>query len=164
MRLLVNGSGVSELEAINPIQEVGALYIGITLYSALPRLFDYNPHIFHTTMLPSHPLSEKALFAASHTPLAPFPILPTKSSSSMFVLSHHPGSSHAHILQGTADKTVPYKYTSKIQALVPQAKLVTITDGSHDITVTHAKEVNAALLHFLSGGLASNIDAGYLNA
>lgn len=159
MRLLVNGSSVSELKAINPIQEVRALYIGITSYSALPRSLDYNPHIFHTTMLLSHPLSEKALFVASHTPLARFPILPTKSFSSMSVLSCRPGSSHAHILQGTADKTVPYKYTSKIQALVPQAKLVTIADGGHDITVTHAKEVNSALLHFLSGGLASNIDA-----
>jgi pimeloyl-ACP methyl ester carboxylesterase len=58
------------------------------------------------------------------------------------------------LIHGTADKTVPYKYASKIQALVPQAKLVTIVDGGYDITVTHAKEVNAALLHFLSGGLA----------
>jgi hypothetical protein len=105
-------------------------------------------------MLLSHPLSEMALFAALHTPLARCPILPTKSSLSTHVLSRHPGSSHAHTLQGTADKTVPYKYASKIQALVPQAKLVTIVDGGYDITVTHAKEVNAALLHFLSGGLA----------
>lgn len=59
-------------------------------------------------------------------------------------------------MQGTADKTVPYEYTSKIQGLVRQAKLVTITGGGHDITVTHAEEVNAALLHFLSGGLASD--------
>ena len=58
-------------------------------------------------------------------------------------------------VQGTSDRTVPYKYASKIQALVPQAELVTIVDGGHDITVTHANEVNAALLHFLSGGLAS---------
>ncbi|KAG6373926.1 Alpha/Beta hydrolase protein [Boletus reticuloceps] len=53
------------------------------------------------------------------------------------------------LIHGTADKTVPYKYTFKIQALVPQAKLVTIVDGGHDITVTHANEVNTALLHFL---------------
>lgn len=77
----------------------------------------------------------------------------------MYVLSRPPGSSHAHILQGTADKTVPYKYTSKIQALVPRAELVTIIDGGHDITITHAKEVNAALLRFLSRGLASDRDA-----
>lgn len=79
----------------------------------------------------------------------------------MYVLSSCPGSSHPHTLQGTADKTVPYKYTSKIQALVPQARLVTIADGGHDITVTHAEEVNTALLHFLSGGLASDIRTDY---
>ncbi|KAH0840377.1 Alpha/Beta hydrolase protein [Lanmaoa asiatica] len=62
------------------------------------------------------------------------------------------------LIHGTADKTVPYKYAFKIQDLVPQAKLVTIAGGGHDIAVTHAKEVNAALLYFLSGGLASNID------
>ena len=77
------------------------------------------------------------------------------SSLSTYVLFRHLSSSHAHSPQGTADKTVPYKYAAKIQALVPQAKLVTIVDGGHDITVTHAKEVNAALLHFLSTRLAS---------
>jgi len=59
------------------------------------------------------------------------------------------------LIHGTADKTVPYKYASKIQALVPQATLVTIPDAGHDITVTHAKEVNAALLNFLSASLVS---------
>lgn len=53
-------------------------------------------------------------------------------------------------MQGTADTTVPYRYASKIQALVPQATLVTIPDAGHDIIVTHAKEVNSALLNFLS--------------
>ncbi|KAI9452914.1 Alpha/Beta hydrolase protein [Boletus coccyginus] len=60
-----------------------------------------------------------------------------------------------HARQDMADKTVPYKYAAKIQALVPQAKLVTIVDGGHDITATRAKEVNAALLHLLSASLAS---------
>ncbi|KAH7887293.1 Alpha/Beta hydrolase protein [Phlebopus sp. FC_14] len=54
------------------------------------------------------------------------------------------------LIHGTADKTVPYKYASKMQALVPHAELVTIEEGGHDITVTRATEVNAALLQFLS--------------
>ncbi|KAG0695983.1 Alpha/Beta hydrolase protein [Suillus ampliporus] len=54
------------------------------------------------------------------------------------------------LIHGTADKTVPYKYASKIRNLVPHADLVTISDGGHDITETHASEVNAALLHFLA--------------
>ncbi|KAG2738542.1 hypothetical protein P692DRAFT_20841907 [Suillus brevipes Sb2] len=32
----------------------------------------------------------------------------------------------------------------------PQANLVTISDGGHDITTTHASEVNHLLLHFLA--------------
>jgi len=52
--------------------------------------------------------------------------------------------------KGTADTTVPYKYASKIRDLVPHADLVTISDGGHDITITHASDVNAALLRFLA--------------
>lgn len=54
------------------------------------------------------------------------------------------------LIHGTADKTVPYKYASKMRTLVPQANLVTISDGGHDITTTHASEVNDLLLHFLA--------------
>jgi pimeloyl-ACP methyl ester carboxylesterase len=54
------------------------------------------------------------------------------------------------LIHGTSDKTVPYKYASKMRILVPQADLVTISDGGHDITTTHASEVNASLLHFLA--------------
>ncbi|KAG2361606.1 Alpha/Beta hydrolase protein [Suillus spraguei] len=54
------------------------------------------------------------------------------------------------LIHGTSDKTVPYKYASKIQSLVPQADLATINDGGHDVIVTHASEVNALLLHFLA--------------
>lgn len=53
-------------------------------------------------------------------------------------------------MKGTSDKTVPYKYASKMRILVPQANLVTISDGGHDITTTHASEVNTLLLHFLA--------------
>ncbi|KIK96094.1 hypothetical protein PAXRUDRAFT_826326 [Paxillus rubicundulus Ve08.2h10] len=61
------------------------------------------------------------------------------------------------LIHGTVDKTVPYKYASKIQALVPEARLVTIEDGGHDVTMTHAKEVNDALLQFLSANHKSDI-------
>lgn len=54
------------------------------------------------------------------------------------------------LIHGTSDKTVPYKYASKIQILVPQANLATINDGGHDLIITHASEVNALLLHFFA--------------
>ncbi|EGN94947.1 hypothetical protein SERLA73DRAFT_187220 [Serpula lacrymans var. lacrymans S7.3] len=54
------------------------------------------------------------------------------------------------IIHGTTDITVPYKYTSRIQSLVPDSELVTIEGGGHEITITHPSQVNAALLRFLS--------------
>ncbi|KAI5999807.1 Alpha/Beta hydrolase protein [Pisolithus orientalis] len=45
------------------------------------------------------------------------------------------------LIHGTADKTVPYKYTCKILALVPHAYLHTVDGAGHDITVTHGKLV-----------------------
>lgn len=53
-------------------------------------------------------------------------------------------------MKGTADKTVPYKYASQIRDLVTHADLVTISGAGHDITTTHASDVNAALLRFLA--------------
>ena len=52
--------------------------------------------------------------------------------------------------QGTADRTVPYKYALRIQALVPSSELITIEDGGHDLTVSHPQEVVDALLHWFS--------------
>ncbi|KAF8432929.1 alpha/beta-hydrolase [Boletus edulis BED1] len=117
MRLLVNGSNSSEVQAINPIQEI------VRLQSA--HLPYYNAAVASS-------LRDGPVRGLAHAFRA------LSNSSNEILLIH-----------GTADKTVPYKYTSKIQALVPQAKLVTIVDGGHDITVTHADEVNTALLHFL---------------
>ncbi|KAI6043741.1 Alpha/Beta hydrolase protein [Pisolithus marmoratus] len=64
----------------------------------------------------------------------------TLSSSSIQILLVH----------GTADKTVPYKYASKILTLVPHAHLLTIDGAGHDIIVTHATHVSDALVQFLS--------------
>ena len=51
--------------------------------------------------------------------------------------------------QGTADRTVPYRYSSRIQQLVPNCTLVTIPEGPHDLTISHPDTVNEALLKFL---------------
>ena len=120
------------------------------------RPFDYNPRIFHIIMLLSHLVSEMALFAASHMPSARCPTLPMESFLSTHVFSHHPGSSHAHSLQGTADKTVPYKYASKIQALVPQAKLVTITDVRM-VTKGDPYNMTISSLHLLDEHLGTRV-------
>ncbi|KAI6166440.1 Alpha/Beta hydrolase protein [Pisolithus thermaeus] len=54
------------------------------------------------------------------------------------------------LIHGTADKTVPYKYASKILTLVPCAHFLTIDGAGHDIIITHATQVSDALVQFLS--------------
>ncbi|KLO08642.1 alpha/beta-hydrolase [Schizopora paradoxa] len=52
------------------------------------------------------------------------------------------------LIWGTADRTVPYKYASKIQELVPNSTLLTIEDGGHDLTISHPSLVSDALIKF----------------
>ncbi|KAL4076454.1 Alpha/Beta hydrolase protein [Scleroderma yunnanense] len=62
------------------------------------------------------------------------------------------------LIHGTADQTVPYKYASKIQGLVPHLELMTIEGCGHDLTITHASEVSYLLLRFLSSNNKSTAD------
>ncbi|KAH9833872.1 alpha/beta-hydrolase [Rhodofomes roseus] len=55
------------------------------------------------------------------------------------------------LVWGTSDAVVPYKTSKRVRTLVPSAQLLTIEGGSHDITITHAKEVGAALVRFFKG-------------
>ena len=55
-----------------------------------------------------------------------------------------------------ADKTVPYKYASKIQALVPQAKLVTITDVRM-VTKGDPYNMTISSLHLLDEHLGTRV-------
>ncbi|KIJ69727.1 hypothetical protein HYDPIDRAFT_164024 [Hydnomerulius pinastri MD-312] len=126
MRRLANSSSSSELEAVNPIQEVVLLSRDQIVRLQSAHLPYYN--------------------AAVASCLRDGPIRGLTSAFTALAKSNN----HVLLIHGTADKTVPYKYASKIQALVPQAELVTIEDGGHDITITHASEVNSALLQFLS--------------
>ncbi|KAF7984731.1 hypothetical protein HWV62_11666 [Athelia sp. TMB] len=54
------------------------------------------------------------------------------------------------LIHGTADRTVPYKHASTIQALIPNAQLVTVDGAGHDLTVTHSDLVANALLTFFA--------------
>ncbi|KAH7923621.1 alpha/beta-hydrolase [Leucogyrophana mollusca] len=80
---------------------------------------------------------------------------PIRGLTSAFEALAHSGN-QVLLIHGTEDRTVPYKYTSKIRTLVPDAELVTIPEGGHDITVTHADEVSEALLRFLGSAKAKS--------
>jgi non-heme chloroperoxidase len=60
------------------------------------------------------------------------------------------------VIHGDADRIVPYHVAgAKTAKMVKGARLVTIKDGPHAITWTHAEEVNSALVDFLGVGRAS---------
>ncbi|EIN11020.1 alpha/beta-hydrolase [Punctularia strigosozonata HHB-11173 SS5] len=52
------------------------------------------------------------------------------------------------LVWGTADTVVPFHHAVDVQGMVPQAKLVTIEGGPHDITLTHPDQVGTALVDF----------------
>jgi pimeloyl-ACP methyl ester carboxylesterase len=52
--------------------------------------------------------------------------------------------------QGTADKTVQYKYAARIQALIPGSELITIERGGHDLTVSHPQVVVSSVVRWFS--------------
>ncbi|KAI0076964.1 alpha/beta-hydrolase [Panus rudis PR-1116 ss-1] len=56
------------------------------------------------------------------------------------------------LVWGTNDTVVPYRYAARLQALIPQAELVTIEGGKHDITLSHPSEVVDTLTKFFKSG------------
>ena len=65
------------------------------------------------------------------------------------------------VLHGDADRILPIAASGQRTAkLIKGARLVTIKDGPHCITWTHAEEVNAELVNFLSKGAAKQAASG----
>lgn len=56
----------------------------------------------------------------------------------------------ALLIWGTADHTVPYKYATRIQKLLPHSELITVEGGGHDLTVSHPETIVSALMRFLA--------------
>ncbi|PFH46559.1 hypothetical protein AMATHDRAFT_183280 [Amanita thiersii Skay4041] len=60
------------------------------------------------------------------------------------------------LIHGTHDQTVPPKYAPQILSLLPsstqsRSKLITIEGGGHDLTLSHAKQVQTLLSDFFEG-------------
>ncbi len=57
------------------------------------------------------------------------------------------------VMHGTADRILPFEVTAaRLPALISDCTLVPVESGPHNIAWTHAEEINAALLQFLSEG------------
>ena len=52
------------------------------------------------------------------------------------------------IHQGTDDQTVPYRYAAEIQQLIPSSNLLTVENGTHDLTVSHPDIISDAFDSF----------------
>lgn len=52
------------------------------------------------------------------------------------------------VLWGTADQSVPFAGAARLQADVPQARLIAVSDGNHNILLNRADLVNTALIDF----------------
>ncbi|KAI0254868.1 alpha/beta-hydrolase [Lactifluus subvellereus] len=52
------------------------------------------------------------------------------------------------LIWGTADNTVPYKYATRVQKLLPQSELITIRGGRHDLTVSHPETIVSEFARF----------------
>jgi non-heme chloroperoxidase len=62
------------------------------------------------------------------------------------------------VIHGDADRIVPINASAqKTAKLVRGARLAAIKDGPHAVNWTHADEVNAELVNFLSEGTASRV-------
>ncbi|PCH40703.1 alpha/beta-hydrolase [Wolfiporia cocos MD-104 SS10] len=62
------------------------------------------------------------------------------------------GQRHANVvvIWGTADTVVPYRSAARVRAHIPDAQMVTIDGGGHDILVSHPATVGRALVRFFS--------------
>lgn len=59
----------------------------------------------------------------------------------------------ALVLHGTADLAYPVAKAEALVAALPKAELVTVEDGAHFLSLTHAADVNPHLARFLSAHL-----------
>jgi non-heme chloroperoxidase len=65
------------------------------------------------------------------------------------------------LIHGDADRILPYQVTAaRLPGMIKDLKFVTIEGGPHNVTWTHADEVNSALLAFLKSPVLSSRTAG----
>ncbi len=64
------------------------------------------------------------------------------------------------VIHGTADKITPIEFTGlRLQALLPRCRYVEIEGGPHGVIISHAQEVNSALIGFLKTEARAHRDA-----
>jgi non-heme chloroperoxidase len=65
------------------------------------------------------------------------------------------------LIHGDADRILPYPVTAaRLPGMIEDLRFVTVEGGPHNVTWTHADEVNGALLAFLKSPVRSTVSAG----
>lgn len=119
----------------------------------------YLRHLANTTSASDNPLSDLVRLQSAHLPGYNTAIAssirdgPVRSLSPTFAAlgrQTRKAGGNVLLIWGTRDSVVPYSYAARIQALIPQAKLVTLEGAGHDLTVTRAGEIVDELVGFFN--------------
>ncbi|KIO04612.1 hypothetical protein M404DRAFT_544430 [Pisolithus tinctorius Marx 270] len=142
------------------------------IFSSLPPFQHYMRRLANSSSLSQtniDPIQEIVRLQSAHLPYYNAAVAsslrdgPVRGLESSFAALSN-SSIQVFLIHGTADKTVPYKYASKILTLVPHAYLHTIDGAGHDITVTHgelvAKLLSTRRTTFIPSGTCYNQNNG----
>ena len=142
--------------ADNPEGVDGGVFAGIQKAVAADRYAFFTgffQNFYNTDVLLGKRVSEQAVqaswnIAAGASAIASFACVPTWHEDFREDLARI--DVPTLVIQGDADRILPITATgSRTAKLIKGARLLTVKDGPHCITWTHAEEVNARLLSFL---------------
>jgi pimeloyl-ACP methyl ester carboxylesterase len=148
--------------ADNPEGVDGAVFEGIQKAVAADRyafFADFFKNFFNADLFLGKRISEQAIqacwnVAASASPTASYACVPTWHEDFRQDVARI--DVPTLVIHGDADRIVPFASAGKrTAALIKGARLVTIKDGPHCVTWTHADEVNAELVKFLGSARKS---------
>lgn len=145
----------------NPVGVDGSVFEGIQKAVAADRyafFTEFFKNFFNTDVFLGKRISEQAVqaswnVAASASAVASLACVPTWHEDFRNDLTRI--DVPTLVIHGDADRIVPIKASGeKTAKLVKGARLVTIKDGPHAVSWTHADEVNTELVNFLGKGTA----------
>ncbi|EIM88616.1 alpha/beta-hydrolase [Stereum hirsutum FP-91666 SS1] len=148
---LVASAGLVEAEDMSRTARFMSSPLVQTVTSSIPFRYTIQQLTRNATF--ADPIIELVSIQSAHLPgynaalassLRDGPIRGLSSAYKQLGASEHP----VLLIWGTADNTVPYKYAARVQSLVPQAELITIEDGGHDLTISHPDTITSEFVRF----------------
>ncbi|TDL30083.1 alpha/beta-hydrolase [Rickenella mellea] len=150
---LIASAGVMESNDFSRTSKVMSSPLVMSVVSSnlarmyMQRLGSNNPS--------TNPIQEIVQIQSAHLPGYNYALAsslrdgPIRGLASSFAASAH---RDILLIWGTDDRTVPYYYAARLQALLPNAKLLTVDGAMHDVTLSHPEIVGEALVSFFKSG------------